>query len=223
MNQSFLKLIQSGATSEIADAVEADPGLAEYRDPQGVSALIWSVYTGQPMVRDFLRAKLAARGTALDLFEAAAVGDDGRIEEILRKDESAVSSVSGDGWTALHLASAFGTAAAVKVLLARGARVDARSTNAQRNQPLHAVLALSRNPETIQLLLANGADADALQVGGYTPIFSAAAANRRDLAEFLVKHGAHPHRRNDQGKSPADYARERGHTDLAAWLDSLPS
>jgi uncharacterized protein len=222
VNQTFLKLIQSGATAEIADAVDSDPGLAEYRDPQGVSALVWSVYTGQPMVRDFLRAKLAARGLALDIFEAAAVGDDARLQEILRIDPSAVQSVSGDGWTPLHLAAAFGTASSVRALLTQGARVDAVSTNPQRNQPLHAVLALSRNSETIELLLRCGADPNAVQVGGFTPIFSAASANRRDLAELLVKHGANPHPKSDQEKTPADYARERGHQELAAWLESLP-
>ncbi len=222
MNQAFLKLIQSGDTARIADAVESDPALVEYRDPLGVSALIWSIYTGQAMVRDFLRTKLLARGVPLDLFEAAAVGDGGRLQEIVRADSSATNSFSGDGWTALHLVAAFGTPSAAQVLIACGARVDAVSKNAQRNQPLHAALALGRNRETIELLLAHGADADAVQVGGYTPIFSAATANRKDLAELLIQHGANPHRKNDQGKTSADYARERGHTELGTWLDALP-
>jgi uncharacterized protein len=219
VNQTFLKLIQSGATAEIADAVEADPALAEYRDPQGVSALIWSVYTGQPMVRDFLRAKLATRAVALDVFEAAAVGDHTRLQTILQSDPSAAQSYSGDGWTPLHLAAAFGTPPCVQALIASGARIDAVSNNPQRNQPLHAVLALSRNPETVEMLLAQGADPNAVQVGGFTPIFSAASANRKDIAELLVTHGANPRHENDQGKTPADYARERGHNELATWLE----
>lgn len=222
MNQTFLKLIRSGATSEIAEAVEADPSLAEYRDTQGVSALVWSVYSGQPMVRDFLIARLLARGVDLDIFEAACVGDDSRLTNILNADQAAAEMFSGDGWTALHLAAAFGTPESARLLITRGARVDAVSRNSQRNQPLHAALALSQNAETIAALLTAGADANAVQVGGYTPIFSAATGNRMDLAETLIKHGANPHHRDEQGKSPADFARERGHSDLAAWLDSLP-
>ncbi len=221
MNQTFLKLIRSGATSEIADAVEADPSLAEYRDPQGVSALVWSVYSGQPMVRDFLIARLLARGIDLDIFEAACVGDDARLKNILDADPAQVQMFSGDGWTALHLAAAFGTPDSARLLIQRGARVDAVSRNSQRNQPLHAALALSQNAEIIAALLAAGADANAVQVGGYTPIFSAATGNRMDLAETLVKHGANPHHRDEQGKSAAEFARERGYSDLAAWLDSL--
>ena len=220
MSQHFIKLIQTGATSEIASAVEADPALVEARDLQGVSALLWSVYAGQPMVRDYLLAQLAARGTLLDLFEAAAVGDVLRIEDILTADPGAAHAFTGDGWTALHLGAGFGTPESVDLLLQHGAQVDAISRNAQRNQPLHAAVALSRNAEAIRLLLAHGADPNATQVGGFTPLFSAASANRRDLAELLIENGARADHRCDLEKTAADFARERGHGDLADWLDS---
>jgi len=84
---------------------------------------------------------------------------------------------------------------------------------------LHAALALGKNPSTVELLLSQGADPNATQAGGFTAIFSAATANRKDLAELLVNHGANPRHTNDQGKTPADFARERGHSELAAWLD----
>jgi ankyrin repeat protein len=223
VNQTFLKLIQSGATAEVADAVEADPSLAEFRDSQGVSALIWSVYTSQTMVRDFLLTKLAQRGIPLDIFEAAASGNEIRLQAILSGDAQAAQAFSGDGWTALHLAAAFGSPASVAALIFRGARVDAVSENPQRNQPLHAALALGRNLSTIELLLTNGADANATQAGGFTAIFSAATANRKDLAELLVDHGANPRQASDAGKTPADFARERGHEELAVWLESSPA
>jgi hypothetical protein len=60
------------------------------------------------------------------------------------------------------------------------------------------------------------------RVGGFTPIFSAAIANRRDRAEVLLAHGADPHRKSDQSKTAAEFARERGHTEMAGWLESLP-
>ena len=222
MSQQFLKLIQTGATAEIAEAVEADASLIQARDPQGVSALLWSVYAGQPMVRDYLLAQLATHGVLLDVFEAAAVGDVLRVEDILAADPGAAHSFSGDGWTPLHLAAGFGTPAAVDVLLQHGAHVDAVSKNPQRNQPLHAALALGRNPETVRLLLAHGADPNAIQVGGFTALFSAAAANRRDLAEMLIESGARALHSSDLDKTAADFARERGHAALADWLAAQP-
>ncbi len=218
MSQAFFKLIQSGSTAEVADAVQNDPSLARAHDANGVSALTWSVYTGQTLVRDFLLAELTHQHADLDIFEAASVGDTNRLADLLNADPQAVNSYSTDGWTPLHLAAAFGTPKAVQLLLLHGAKVDAISRNPQANQPLHAALALNRSAESIQLLLAAGADPNALQAGGFTPIFSAATANRRDLAQLLIGHGAHVHLRSDQNKTPADFARERGHTELADWL-----
>ncbi|MGD0733086.1 MAG: ankyrin repeat domain-containing protein [Terracidiphilus sp.] len=220
MSAELLKSIQRGQTAEVEAAVAAEPALARWRDSQDVSALLWAVYCGQGPVRDFLRARLKAEDIALDIFEAAATGDESRLREILEAEPEAVHAYSGDGWTPLHLAAAFGTPVAVAALLECGARVDAVSRNAQQNQPLHAALALGRNAETIELLLAQGADANAAQAGGFTAIFSAAVANRRDLAELLVAHGADAGQKSDQGKTPADFARERGHAEMAGWLET---
>lgn len=223
MSQTFFRLIHSGSTAELADAVQADPSLARMRDSNGVSALLWSIYTGQALARDFLLAELAHQHVELDIFEAAAMGEMSRLAAILAADPQAVNNYSTDGWTPLHLAAAFGTPQAVELLLRHGAKADAVSKNPQSNQPLHAALALSRNTESVQLLLGAGADPDALQTGGFSPIFSAATANRRDLAELLLAHGAHAHLRSDQKKTPADFARERGHIELAHWLEGQPA
>ena len=223
MSQDFFQLIQRGDAAAVAAALENDPSLAQYRDAQGVSALLWAVYAGQRKVSLLLAAKLATLGIPLDVFEAASTGDEARLQAILSEKASAVEEFSSDGWTALHLAAAFGTPLSVGALIFRGARVDAVSQNAQQNQPLHAALALGKNPSTIELLVSHGADVNATQAGGFTPIFSAAAANRIDLAEMLMEHGANPHHASDQGKTPADFAREHGHAELAAWFDSLPA
>jgi uncharacterized protein len=223
MSQAFFKLIQTGATAEIADAVQSDPSLARAHDANDVSALMWSIYTGQNLVRDFLLAELAHQHADLDIFEAAAAGDTVHLGAILDTAPQTIHSYSGDGWTPLHLAAAFATPQAVDLLLKRSAKVDAVSKNPQANQPLHAALALSRNPETIQLLLAAGSDPNATQTGGFTPLFSAATANHRDLAELLICHGANANARDDRGKTPADFARERGHAELAGWLEAQPA
>jgi hypothetical protein len=220
MSSPFLKLIQQGATAEVADQVTADPGLVTARDPQGVSPLLWSIYCGQTLIRNFLLERLQAAGVALDVFEASAAGDATRLNALLTAEPELAHSYSGDGWTPLHLAAAFGTPGSVSALLSAGAPIDAVSRNPQQNRPLHAALALGKNADTIALLLANGAAPNAAQGGGFTPLFSAAIANRRDLAELLLAHGANPQAKCDAGKTAADFARERGHVEMAAWLES---
>ncbi|WP_263360020.1 ankyrin repeat domain-containing protein [Acidicapsa ligni] len=215
MSQQYLKWIQRGASVEVADAVVADPSLITWRDVQGVSALMWAIYSGQTLIRDYLLFQLAQAGGSLDVFEASAVGEAELLEEGLKRSPAHANALSGDGWTPLHLAAAFGTPETVQVLLANGASVATVSKNAQKNQPLHAALALGRNAETVRLLLEAGADPNATQTGGYTALFSAAGANRTDLVELLTAHGADPSIRNDFGQSPAELARERGYSELA--------
>src|SRR5580698_9393980 len=134
MSQQFLKYIQRGATVEIADAVAADPTLLSWRDVQGVSALMWAIYSGQTLVRDFLLIEMERTGCALDAFEAAAAGNVTSLQKSLQATPEAISGYSEDGWTALHLAAAFGTPETVRLLLDSGAPVNAVSKNAQKNQ-----------------------------------------------------------------------------------------
>jgi ankyrin repeat protein len=216
VSQRFLNLIRSGETAEVAAAAEEDPSLIACRDAQGVSAFLWSIYTGQPMIRDFLLTHL----TGLDIFEAAALGDCGRLEPLLKQDRQLVDQTSADGWSPLHLAAAFGGPQATALLLENGAQVSRLSSNPMHTQPLHACLALSRDCETARILIVHGADVNIAQARGYTPLHQAAAAGLEDLTRILLQAGADPGKLCDQGKTPADYARERHHETVAQLLSS---
>jgi ankyrin repeat protein len=207
VSQRFFNLIRTGQTAEVAAAAQEDPSLIACRDAQGVSAFLWSIYYGQPLIRDFLLGHLPS----LDIFEASAVGDCGRIEPLLRQDPMLVHETSADGWAPLHLAAAFGGPEATALLLAHGAHVHRFSRNPMHNQPLHACIALGRNCETLRLLIEQGADVNMTQAGGYTPLHQAAAAGLEDVIRILLEAGADPACLCHQGKTPADYARERQH------------
>jgi ankyrin repeat protein len=207
VSQRFLNLIRGGATAEVAAAVEEDPSLVSCKDAQGVSAFLWSIYGRQLLIRDFLLTRLSA----LDIFECSALGDCDRLEQLLRQDAMLVHDSSADGWGPLHLAAAFGGPQATALLLTHGAHVHRFSRNPMHNQPLHACIALSQDLETVRLLLAQGADVNMEQAGGYTPLHQAAAAGLEELTRLLLAAGADPGRRCHQGKTPADYARERHH------------
>jgi len=207
VSQRFLNLIRGGQTAEVAAAVEEDRSLLTCRDAQGVSAFLWSIYSQQPLIRDYLLTHLPA----LDVFEACALGDCARLEPLLEQDPMVVHTTSADGWGLLHLAAAFGGPQATALLLAHGAHVHRFSHNPMRNQPLHACIALSRDAETVRILIAQGADVNMAQAGGYTPLHQAAAAGLVEVAKILLEAGAKPDMRCDQGKTPADYARQRSH------------
>jgi hypothetical protein len=218
MSQLFLNMIRRGETAEIAAAVEENPGLARCRDAQGVSALMWSIYTHQPIIRDFLVNSLRAGSVEFDIHEAAALGDCDRLHAIIAADAMMARAVSADGWPPLHLSAAFATPQAVELLLEHGAHVHQVSHNAMRNQALHACIALGNSLDSLRLLIEAGANVNATQAGGYTPLHQAAANGNAAVIALLLESGAEKSCCCDQGKTPADYARERGHVDLAAML-----
>jgi len=86
--------------------------------------------------------------------------------------------------------------------------------------PLHSA-ASARNLEAARLLLEHGAPGivNARQQGGWVPIHAAAQNGDRPMVELLLKHGADPKLANDEGKTPAMVAREKGHEEIAALLE----
>jgi uncharacterized protein len=216
MSQQLVNMIRRGQKAEIADLIREEPDAARARDAQGVSLLMWSVYVGQPEITQCLQPAVGD----LDVFEAAALGDCARLREIIAADAMQVWAVSGDGWAPLHLACAFASPDAVRLLLEHGAHAHQYSHNPQHNQALHAAIALGNSDETIRLLLDAGADVNAAQAGGFTPLHQAAAAGKAELIKLLLSRGARADARCDQGKLPIDYAHERGHTNVIEALEA---
>ncbi len=218
MSQNFLNIIRAGAPEEIRAAVEANPEIAKTRDPQGVSALMWAVYAGRKDVRDYLLSGLRTEANGLDVFEAAACGDCACLRRLLKHDVMLARAVSGDGWTPLHLAAAFGNAEAVCLLLEHGAHVHQVSHNPMRNQALHACLSLGKDHASVRTLIEGGADVRMAQSGGFTPLHQAAVTGDTELVAMLVSAGADKAVRSDDEKTAAEYARERGYPAVAEML-----
>lgn len=180
------------------------------QDPQ--SAVLTALYHNR---RD--EAQRLAEGAALTVWEAAALGRDDRLAELLAADPSLANAWSSDGYPPVGLAAFFAGPSTVRVLLDRGADVRAAARNAMQVQPIHAAVA-SRNAASVALLIERGADVNARQQVGYTPLMGAASGGRDDIAELLLRHGADASLRSDEGKTAADIAREHGHEALAEVL-----
>jgi len=207
---SLFEAIESGDLDRVRGLVEADPSLTGARDAQGGSALLQAQYRGRP---DIVEVLLAAR-PELDFFEAAALGVVERSKELLADDATLARAYSVDGFTGLQLAAFFGQPDVVELLLKRGAEVEAVSRNPNIVvQALHSAAA-GGHARSVELLLAAGADANARQEGGFTPLMSAAQNGDAESLELLLGNGADPTLKDDAGKTAADLARDAGHAAL---------
>lgn len=168
--------------------------------------------------RESANAVVAADPT-LAIFAAALFGDTPEIEKLLAANRSLVTAVSPDGWFPLHLAAHFGHAAAARLLLNKGAQVNACSTNASRNMALHAAAA-GRAPAVAKLLIDAGADVNARQGGGFTPLHSVAQGGDVEFARLLAEAGADVNVRAENQQRPLDLALANGRQAMVDFLES---
>jgi ankyrin repeat protein len=217
------ELLQAGDADGLRQILEQDPAASEAHDSTGVSLLMHSLYRGR---RD-LAELIASKKKALDIFEATSLGHLDRLKQCIRDasaiDSRSIDSRSKDGFTALHFACFFGQPEAARLLIESGAAVDAVAANPTQVMPLHSA-ASARNLEAARLLLEHGAPGivNARQQGGWVPIHAAAQSGDRSMVELLLKHRADPKLANDDGKTPAVVAREKGNEEIATLLEKYP-
>jgi uncharacterized protein len=126
----------------------------------------------------------------LDVFDAAAAGDVDRLTELLDGDPDLIGTFSEDGYTPLHFAAFFDRGKALRLLLDRGADVGAVAKNDMQVQPLHSAVA-ANSREIVAALLTAGADPNAKQQGGFTPLMAAEENEKEgDMVRLLMDHGA---------------------------------
>ena len=111
------------------------------------------------------------------------------------------------------------TRPAIRLLLARGARIDAR--NKVGRTPLMTAVEWGK-AHTAALLLERGARVDARDDDGQTALMMVSDARAEDvkLTALLLKHGADPHARDRRGMTAVDRAARNGY---AAALKLLTS
>jgi uncharacterized protein len=161
-----------------------------------MSEVLQALYSGD---RD--EAARLARGRDLDVFEAAALGDVGRVETLLEEDPAQATAYGDDGFHALGLACFFGHVETARVLLERGADVNQLSRNEHiQTAALHAAAASGEGGgtdeatryELVKLALDHGADPNLEQGGGFRAIDAARQNGDERVKRLLLENGAAP-------------------------------
>ena len=182
---TIFESIKDGDVDAVRSAVGDDPSAASAKDENGLSAVRAALYAQKQDIADVL----LGAGPELDVFDAAAAGDVDRLTELLDGDKDLVGAWSDDGFTPLHFAAFFDRGKAVRLLLDRGADVGAVARNDMKVQPLHSAVA-ANSMEVAAALLVAGADPNARQEGGFTPLMGAEQHEEGDMVRLLMDHGA---------------------------------
>jgi uncharacterized protein len=147
--------------------------------------------------------RLLSLDPELDVFESAALGKVDRLRGLLDADPELVRARSADDGTALHFAAFFRQPEATRLLVERGADLEAVASTFGNVTPLHSACA-SGERESARILLEAGADRNVRQQGGSTPLHAAAQNGDEELARMLLDRSADPEAATDDGRKPRD-------------------
>jgi ankyrin repeat protein len=188
---------RAGLLAEVRRRLDADRSVLGERDAKGRTALYRAACTyGRFPQADAVVAELLRRGAEVDIFTAAARLMIDELESILAGDRGAARTVDPDGYTALHWVARTDARDPLqmeiaRLLLDRGANVEAAATEGEGLRPLHCAAEWPASVALAALLLERGANVNAqsLPKSDWTPLDYAIDRQRDAMRDFLRSQG----------------------------------
>ncbi len=221
--QLIFDAVAGGDAEAVQSLLADDPRLIDARSGwQRYRPLFFARQTGQNATVDVLRQ----HGAALDVFEAAALGDLVELKRLLIASPE-LANARREHYDGTPLHAARGHVEAARLLIEFGADVNAIDGPQQRLTPLHC-RAEHGDVEMVNLFLEHGADVQAgscmstplhCAVGGFQ---HAPPERWREVAERLLQAGADVNagspENGDPNWTPLHHAAWRNHIAAVHWL-----
>ncbi len=189
---------RSGDLAKVRELVEKDPALIRLKDENGRTPLHWAARGVHFDLLRFLVEKGAEVGDA-DASGATAlhsVAARGHLEacRLLVEKGAPVGAKNKDGAPPFYVAATAGNREIMEYLQAHGAdKAGLQIRNAWGRTPLCAVARDGGQPEVLKVLIGLGADVNAADSSGATPLLLAAWRPNKEAVDVLLDAGADLH------------------------------
>ena len=214
--------LRSAARANNGDAVRClvESGASvNARDSESISPLQWAAIENAPEAA----AALLESGAEVDAkddygntpLHSAARHNSLQAAEVLRKSGAKINAKNHENLTPLDRATRYG-AAEMQSFLRRNGGLDCVNTVA-KGHDLHSA-AFHNNGDAARCLIENGANVNAKDSHGQTPLYVAAWKNSREIAILLLQNGADVNAEKSDGRTPLDSATNHGHTAMQSLL-----
>jgi hypothetical protein len=192
----FVVAARAGLLDMVTTMMRRTPGAMYAVDEWRRTALyratcIYGRFSPGEAVADYLMSE----GAMVDIHSAATLGMLERVREFLRESKEPPVGPGPEGMSALHWAvrprrQPQNAKLIVECLLEKGASVDLPNPMENGMQPLHHLAEWPGSPELMTLLVDGGADINATDGRGWTPLDYALDRGRKQMASALAEQGA---------------------------------
>lgn len=218
LRNEMIEAVKINNIEKVMELIHTDSDLVNASNSKGETAVLMAAYYRSNEIKELL----LSNGAELNIYEAAAVGNTARVKELLERSPELPATWSADGFTPLGLAAHFGNEETLKLLLAHGAEVNARSKDGNlNNMAIHAAIA-GNFEHIVKMLIEHGADVNARCEGvwreGFNALHVAAFFGRESIIKLFLQHSADKTAKTVSGETPYDLAIMRGHQESAALL-----
>jgi ankyrin repeat protein len=170
-----------GNFARVQELLAEYPTILNARASWDETAIGAAAQMNRPDIAEFL----LSHGAPLDIFTATVLGMTDKVKDFLKDDPSLINATGPHGIPVLYYPGLSNQKEIADLLLAHGAAVN---TGEGGYPPIHAAAAFGHG-EMVEWYLANGANVNAQDYDGKTPLYRANENEHTEVAELLRQRG----------------------------------